>query len=132
MHDNTPFVAESDAAPVAVAKPVASLPEGAVWQPDGSVLVTLLEPVTLGLRQGDADRSEVISSITCRKFLAGVMIDAGDQPSASTRTLFLMQAMTGLPGPKGAQILRGLEPADYVTLSEVLAVFTGSGRRTGR
>ncbi|RUT27400.1 hypothetical protein C0V97_01120 [Asaia sp. W19] len=108
------------------------LPEGARWNTDGTVTIALDEPAGITRRSGEHEDIEQIREITCRRLRGGDMIDAVDAEGASGRQLFLLKRMTGLEDMKGELFIRALSHADYLTLVEVLGVFTRRGQKTGR
>lgn len=108
------------------------LPEGASWNPDGTVTITLDAPVTINHVSDGHAEPVVTHELKCRRLLGGDMIDASDSGSLAGRQAFLLQRMTGLEDGIGALVLRRLEPQDYVTLVEVMQVFMQRGRKTGR
>jgi len=108
------------------------LPEGARWNSDGSVTLRLDESIAARLDGPDGARREEMAALTCRRLYGGDMIDAADEVGNSGRQLFLLQRMTGLAGPVGAEMIRSLSHPDFMALVEVLGVFTQRGQRTGR
>ncbi|WP_336947393.1 hypothetical protein [Asaia sp. HN010] len=108
------------------------LPEGASWNADGTITITLDEPAELTLRSGGHDDVEELHKLVCRRLRGGDMIDAVDAEGASGRQMFLLKRMTGLEDMKGELLIRSLSHADYLTLVEVLGVFTRRGQKIGR
>jgi len=108
------------------------LPEGASWNSDGTVTITLDAPVTINHVSNGHAEPAVTRELKCRRLLGGDMIDASDSGSLAGRQTFLLQRLTGLEDGIGALVLRRLEPQDYVTLVEVMQVFMQRGRKTAQ
>jgi|GEM_PF-2948029 len=109
-----------------------TLPDGARWNADGTITITLDEPHILQTVEGgnaEAKRTEVI---TLRPLKSGDVIDMMDIHGPGARTFFLVTRSSGLVGPVGEQILRGLSIDDWATVSQSVEVFTKRGRKTSR
>lgn len=108
------------------------LPEGAVWQPDGTVLFTLAHPVRF---EGSNERGNApyeVTELRFKRITGGDMIDSSNLIGSGARTQFLLCACTGNRGPVGEKVIRGLDADDYLDAYKIADFFTGGGRRTGR
>lgn len=108
------------------------LPDGARWNADGTITVTLEEPYVLQTVEGGNAPIQRTEAITLRPLRSGDVIDMMDIQGQGARSFFLVMRSSGLVGPVGEQTLRGLSLDDWETLSRTVEVFTKRGRKTSR
>lgn len=106
------------------------LPPQAKRQDDGSVAFTLLHPVTLRYRKGDAVREERIEALTLRRLSGRDLRQvSGAGKEAGIMAVALSAGMTKL---KFDAVFDAMDAEDAAAAIEVVERFLTSGRRTGR
>lgn len=109
------------------------LPEGAVYQADGSVLVPLEYPVTQRRVVSGAEQSDVVSSVIMHRIKGRAMTAILDMEGDGSQTRAMIEASLQKTGPVADALLDELDAEDYLKLTKVAAVFFGSGKKkTGR
>lgn len=122
--------AASEANPV---KGRPELPEGATYQPDGSVLVPLEYPVTQRKLVNGTEQSDKVDSVIMHRIKGRAMTNILDMQGDGSQTRAMIEASLQRTGPVADALLDELDAEDYLTLTKVAAVFFGSGKKkTGR
>lgn len=108
------------------------LPEQARPQPDGSVILPLLRPVTLRFRRtgSDAVREEHVTELHLHR-LTGIDMRA-IAAAGSDGTMVTLARAARMHEARFGPLLDRMDGADVTAAFDVVAVFLGSGRRTGR
>lgn len=108
------------------------LPAHAKPQPDGSVILPLKRPFTLRYRtkSSSAVREEPMDQLHLHR-LTGVDMRAIAAAEKDSMTVTLARAMRQHEGRVG-RVLDAMDGANVAAAFDVVAVFLGSGRKTGR
>lgn len=93
---------------------------------DGTVSVTLSKPVSL------TTDGEILSSIQLGPLNGQAMVDMINYTREGDRIASIIKSSSGMVGPKGDALIKGLSGHDFLLLSEVASTFLGSGQTTGQ
>lgn len=104
------------------------LPKNAVWQADGSVLLTLRQPVVQkGFDQSNAPTTNTVSTVSFRPFTGAAMLRIQAQKNEAQKGLVMMQESSGLTGPVGEDVFRKMDARDFVSSTVIASLFTDPG-----
>ena len=110
-----------------------ALPEGAVYQADGSVFVPLEYPVTQRRLVSGAEQSDTVSSVVMHRIKGRAMTSILDMEGNGSQTRAMIEACLQMTGPVADALLDEVDAEDYLKLTTVASVFFGSGKKkTGR
>lgn len=109
-----------------------ALPDRAVLQPDGSVILPLLHPVTLRYRNAGSDtvREETLTELRLHRLTGADMRAMSAAKDDGTVTALARSAR--IHEGKFKPVMDRMDGADVSACFEIIAVFLGTGRRTGR
>ncbi|MDN7351760.1 hypothetical protein [Acetobacter senegalensis] len=93
---------------------------------DGTVSVQLSHPVSL------TKDGEPLASITLGPLNGQAMVDMINFTREGDRLASLIRSSSGMAGPKGDALIKGLSGFDFLFVGEVASTFLGSGQTTGQ
>ena len=104
------------------------LPKNAVWQPDGTVLLTLRKPVVQNATdQGGAAVEHLVREIPFHPLTGAAMLRIQAQKDDGQRAMVMMQESSGLFGPVGADVFKRMDARDFVASMVIASIFTNPG-----
>ncbi|MCE2563777.1 hypothetical protein [Komagataeibacter sp. FNDCF1] len=127
----TPATTPATSAPV-VRPDRPKLPEGAEYQADGSVKVTLLYPVEQKSSVNGTVQTDLVSTIVLNRLKGRGITEMLNAEGEGNRILAMLEASAGMTGPKADALLGEMDGEDFLTLSQVASTFLKSGAKTGR
>lgn len=108
------------------------LPKHAAVQPDGSVMLPLLRPVTLRFRKGGGEvREETLAEMHLHR-LTGADMRAIAAASREAQAMVAIARSARIPAAKFSAIFDRMDGADIGAAARVLDHFLASGPRSGR
>ncbi|MBL7232050.1 hypothetical protein [Komagataeibacter oboediens] len=125
--------ATTPAATAPVARPDRpKLPEGAEYQANGSVKVTLQYPVEQKSIVNGTPQTELVSTIMLNRLKGRGVTEMLNVEGEGDRIRAMLEASAGMTGPKADALLGEMDGEDFLTLSRVASTFLKSGAKTGR
>lgn len=104
------------------------LPKGAVWQDDGTVRLTLRDPVAQVIQeQGGHDTEHKVTNVVFRPLTGAAMLRIQSAKDDGKRALIMMQESSRLPGFTGEDIFRRMDARDFVASTLIASIFTNPG-----
>lgn len=107
------------------------LPAGAVWNDDGTVTLTLTEPVRVRMIVDGREKLQEHAQIRMHPLKAAALMDMPNGTN-SVQAAFLIQASLRQVGAEGEAFVRDIDAADFGAAAEIASIFTRRGRKTGR
>ncbi|MCP9320103.1 hypothetical protein KBX73_10035 [Acetobacter persici] len=105
-----------------------TLPKNAAWQADGSVLLTLRQPVVQnGFDQTGSATTSTVTAVSFRPFTGAAMLRIQAQKNDAQRGLVMMQESSGLTGPVGEDVFRKMDARDFIACTVIASLFTDPG-----
>lgn len=134
---NAPTVSNATAPAAAPASTPArarpELPAGATYLPDGSVSVPLDYPVTQRTLVDGVEQPDTVSTIIMHRIKGRAMTAILDLKGDGSQSRAMIEAAMQKTGPVVEALLDEVDAEDYIKLTQVAAVFFGSGKKkTGR
>lgn len=105
-----------------------ALPKGAVWQDDGTVRLTLRDPVAQVIQeQGGHDTEHKVTNVVFRPLTGAAMLRIQSAKDDGKRALVMMQESSRLTGFTGEDIFKRMDARDFVASTMIASIFTNPG-----
>lgn len=108
------------------------LPEGAEYQANGSVKVTLQYPVEQKAIVNGTPQTEQVGSIVLNRLKGRGITEMLNAEGEGNRIRAMLEASAGMTGPKAEALLGEMDGEDFLTLSRVASTFLNRGAKTGQ
>ena len=125
--------ATAPAASAVVARPDRpKLPEGAEYQADGSVKVTLQYPVEQKSVVNGTSETGQVGTIILKRMKGRGIVEMLNTEGEGNRVRAMLEASAGMTGPKADALLGEMDGEDFLVLSRVAGTFLNRGAKTGQ